>query len=288
MAIIVAIPVSCSMFVLSFVNNVMDPRSSPKRTVNAPRASVKRSGSIEARTVIDATKIATAAAILRRISVLMLVCHVSREPRTASSVPVTFSLTSPNVSLIMSIRPYEDSFTDPVRDSNQFLAEIIKPESIVELKTSTNEPKSAVPRTSPIPDVILLKAPTIAFPRLLKKFITPLNMLVNLSSPAEENSVMELNALPRASPITFSTVPNALVCVIAFEMFVRKPPNEAPNLRRLSNPPAAPFAKENIPLITLPRIVPAVFTTENTPLNVSLRLFAAVSSRIRPAVNSLN
>ena len=284
----VPMPVSCSMFVLSLVNKVMDPISSPNRTVIAPRASVSLSGSIEASTVIDATKMATAAAILRRISVLIFVCHVSSDPLTASKVPVTLSLTFPKVSLIMSIRPYEDSFTVPVRDSNQFFAETMSPESMVELKTSTNEPKSAVPRISPIPDVILLKAPTIAFPRLLKKLITPLNILVNLSSPAEENSVIELNALPRASPITFSTVPNALVCVIAFEILVRKPPSEAPNLRKLSNPPAAPFTKENIPLITFPRIVPAVFTTENTPLNVSLRLFAAVSSRIRPAVNSLN
>ena len=154
-AIIVATPVSCSILVLSLVNSVIAPISSVKRTVRAPRASVNLSGSIDARTVIAATSATTAIAILSKISVLMLVCHVSREPRTESRTPVTFSETPPTMSLIESIRPPVDSSTPPVRESNHPLTEAISVASIPELKTSIMEPKSAVPKISPIPEAIL-------------------------------------------------------------------------------------------------------------------------------------
>ena len=151
----VAIPVNCSKLVFNFVNIASEPNNSVNRTVIAPRESVKRSGSIAAKTVMDPARMAMATAILRSVPALMLLCHASRDPRTESKISVTFSEIPSVISVIVSISPPVESSTPPVSLSNHPRTDVTKAASIPELKTSIIEPRSAVPKISPMPEVML-------------------------------------------------------------------------------------------------------------------------------------
>ena len=265
---------------LSLVNSVIAPISSVKRTVRAPRASVNLSGSIAARTAIAATSATTATAIFNKISVLMLVCHVSSEPRTESRTDDAVSDMPETISLRESIRPPVDSSTPPVRELNQPLTATIRLASIPELKTSINDPKSAVPKISPKPDVIFEIAVTIISAAPLKISPTPENIEPSLETPPVIRLEIAPKTLPKAFPRVTRTPVNAPDSVTALAAPVTNPASWLIMLP--ISPPEEDITPKNSPIpdATLPIIEPIDLRTENIAVNTSLTTGAAPEANV--------